>query len=199
MKIAITSTGKELDSSIDPRFGRCRYLIIVEPESMQFEVIENPNIGAAGGAGIATAQMIAQKKVDAVITGNVGPNAFQTLSAAGIKIITGASGTVRSAIEKYKKGEFFPTSGPTVSAHFGAGGGFPGGGRGFGRGMGRGMGQGMGWTASYPGAFYPGQMNPPPMGQISKQQELSTLKQQAQAIENQLEQIKKRIKELEEK
>ncbi|MBC7189637.1 DUF5320 family protein, partial [Candidatus Aerophobetes bacterium] len=182
------------------RFGRCRYFIIVDPETMQFEAIENPNIGAAGGAGIATAQMIAQKKVDAVITGNVGPNAFQTLSAAGIKIITGATGTVRSAIEKYKKGEFSSTSGPTVNAHFGMGGGLPGGGgRGFGRGMRRGMGPGMGWEAGYPGASYPGQMSPPPMGQISKQQELSMLKQQAQAIENQLEQIKKRIKELEKK
>jgi len=114
MKIAVTSTGGNLDSQIDPRFGRCQYFIIVNPETMEFEVVQNPNIQAGGGAGIATAQMIAQKGVNTVITGNVGPNAFQTLSAAGIKIIVGASGTVRDVIEKYKKGELKSTIGPSV-------------------------------------------------------------------------------------
>jgi len=199
MKIAVTSMGKDLDSQIDPRFGRCQYFIIVDPESMQFEAVQNPNIGAGSGAGIATAQMIAQRGVDTIITGNVGPNAFQTLSAAGIKIITGVTGTVRNAIERYKKGELSSTSGPTVGAHFGMGGGFSGGpGGGFGMGMRRGMGRGMGWGTGYPGAFYgPGTVNPPGMPQMSKEQELSMLKEQAKAIESQLEQIKKRIEELE--
>jgi len=71
MRIAVTSMGANLDSQVDPRFGRCQYFIIVDPESMQFEAVQNPNIQAGSGAGIATAQMIAQKGVDTVLTGNV--------------------------------------------------------------------------------------------------------------------------------
>ena len=194
MKIAVTSTGGNLDSQIDPRFGRCQYFIIVNPETMEFEVVQNPNIQAGGGAGIATAQMIAQKGVNTVITGNVGPNAFQTLSAAGIKIIVGASGTVRDVIEKYKKGELKSTIGPSVGAHFGMGGGMGmGRGMGGGRGMGRGMGMGFFQTP-----YGPGQMGPT-APQMSREQELAMLKRQAQTIEKQLEQIKTKIKELEEK
>jgi predicted Fe-Mo cluster-binding NifX family protein len=84
--------------------------------------------GASGGAGIQAAQTIADKGAKLLITGNVGPNAFGALSAAGIEIITGASGTVREAIEKVKRGEFKKTGAPTVGGHFGMGG--RGGGRG---------------------------------------------------------------------
>jgi len=71
MKLAVTSMGDNLDSQVDPRFGRCQYFVIVDPETMQFEAVQNPNIQAGSGAGIATAQMIAQKGVDTVLTGNV--------------------------------------------------------------------------------------------------------------------------------
>ena len=128
MKICVTATASTLDAQIDPRFGRCSYLIIVDSETMQFEAIPNMAAGATGGAGIHAAQTIANKGVKLLITGNVGPNAFGALSAAGIEIMTGASGTVREAVEKFKRGEFKKTIEPTVDSHFGMGG--KGGGRG---------------------------------------------------------------------
>jgi len=118
-KICITSEGDNLDSNIDPRFGRCQYFIIVDTETLAFEAIQNPNIDSMGGAGIQSGQFIAEKKVKVVITGNVGPNAFQTLQAAGVDVITGLSGAVKDAIEKYKKGELKSTQGPSVGSKFG--------------------------------------------------------------------------------
>ena len=121
MKIGITAMGKNLDADVDQRFGRCRYFIIVDTESMDFETLSNENVMASGGAGVQAAQTIVNKGIEAIITGNVGPNAFQTLSAAGIRIYTGASGTVREVIEKYKKGEFEETENPNVGSHSGMG------------------------------------------------------------------------------
>jgi len=119
MKICVTSEGNSLDSKVDPRFGRSQYFIIVDTDTLQFEPIQNPNIEIMGGAGIQSAQLVASKQIKAVLTGNVGPNAFQTLQAAGIDIFTGASGTVRETIEKYKKGEFKLTQKPSVGSKFG--------------------------------------------------------------------------------
>ena len=121
MKICVTSTANNLDAQIDPRFGRCSYLVIVDSETMQFEAIPNMAAGATGGAGIQAAQTIASKGVKLLITGNVGPNAFGALSAAGIEIVTGAFGTVRDAVEKFKRGELKKTGTPTVGGHFGLG------------------------------------------------------------------------------
>ena len=118
-KICVTSQGDNLDSQVDPRFGRCQYFIIADTETLEFEAIKNPNIDAMGGAGIQSGQLITSKGVKAVLTGNVGPNAFQTLQAAGIDVITGISDTVKDAVEKYKKGELKPTQGPSVGSKFG--------------------------------------------------------------------------------
>jgi predicted Fe-Mo cluster-binding NifX family protein len=119
MKICVTSQGNSLDSEIDPRFGRCEYFLFVDKNSLQFEAIQNPNIDATGGAGIQSGQLVATKDVEAVLTGNVGPNAFETLKAAGIDVVTGLSGSVKEAIAKYKKGEVEATQGPSVSSKFG--------------------------------------------------------------------------------
>ena len=107
---------RSLDAQVDPRFGRCKYFIIVKTDTLEFEAVKNPNMDAMGGAGIQSGQIMADRQVKAVVTGNVGPNAFQTLNAAGIFVITGASGNVRQAIEKYKNGELKPTQGPTTGA-----------------------------------------------------------------------------------
>jgi predicted Fe-Mo cluster-binding NifX family protein len=139
MKVAVSATGEDLNAQIDPRFGRCQFFLIVDTETMSFEVVSNASAMASGGAGIQASQLVASKGVEAVLTGNVGPNAYQTLSAAGIKIVTGAGGTIRDAVEKFKKGELSGTSSATVPGHFGMGGGMGGGG---GRGAGRGMGGG---------------------------------------------------------
>jgi len=121
MKICITSEGNNLDSKVDPRFGRCQYFIIVDTQTLKFEAIQNPNIEAMGGAGIQSAQLVASKQVKAVLTGNVGPNAFQTLNAGGIDIYTGVSGSVKEAIEAYKSGKLKKTKSPSVGSKFGMG------------------------------------------------------------------------------
>jgi predicted Fe-Mo cluster-binding NifX family protein len=85
MKICVSSTANSLDAPIDPRFGRCPYFIIVDLETMQFEAIPNTASGAMGGAGIQAVRIIASKGVKVVITGNVGPNAFQAFISCGDK------------------------------------------------------------------------------------------------------------------
>lgn len=197
MKIVVTSTGKDLSSKVDPRFGRCPYFIIIDSETMNFETVENPNVSAMGGAGIQSAQLVANKGAEAVLTGSCGPNAFQTLQAAGVKVITGVVGTVTEAVQQYKSGGFKPTSSPNVASHFGMGYGFPPGsvGSGMGGGMGRGMGR-MGYGS--------GSMQQPPMPQSgypqpTKEQELQMLKQQSEFLKQQVEMINKRINELEDK
>jgi predicted Fe-Mo cluster-binding NifX family protein len=137
MKIAISASGKTLEGMIDPRFGRCQYFIFADPDTLQFEAIDNPGLMASGGAGIATAQAIASRGAEAVITGNCGPNAYQVLSAAGIKTVTGATGIVKDAIQDYKTGKYQASSQPNVPGHFGMGRGMGGGGKG--RGMGYGQ------------------------------------------------------------
>lgn len=108
MKICITSQGETVDSQIDPRFGRCAWFIFMETDGGSFRAVANPNKEASGGAGIQSGQLVAQKEAKIVITGNVGPNASQTLQAAGIKCITGASGTVKDVVEQYKQGTLSP-------------------------------------------------------------------------------------------
>ncbi|MFP4170839.1 MAG: NifB/NifX family molybdenum-iron cluster-binding protein [Methanomassiliicoccales archaeon] len=128
MKICVTATGDDMSSEVDPRFGRCAYFIVVDTESMEFEAVSNESAVAAGGAGIQAAQTVADLGVQAVLTGNVGPNAFSTLDAAGVTVYTGLSGTVKEAVERFKSGEIEESQGPTTPPHSGVGGG--GGGRG---------------------------------------------------------------------
>ena len=119
MKIAISAAGQSLDAQLDPRFGRCQYFVIVDPDTMEFEAVANNCAAASGGAGIATAQMIAGKGVEVVLTGNCGPNAFGVLNGAGIKVMTGAAGTVQEAIENYQAGKLQASSQPSANAHSG--------------------------------------------------------------------------------
>ena len=119
MKICITSQGNTLDSNVDPRFGRCQHFIIIDTDTMEFEAVENLSIATSGGAGIVSGQLVSSKGVKVVLTGNVGPNAFQTLQAAGIDVITGVSGSIKEAVEKYKKGELKPIQSPSVNSKFG--------------------------------------------------------------------------------
>ena len=190
MKIAISATGSDLNAEVDPRFGRCQYFIIADTETMEFEALENSSAMAAGGAGISTAQMISGKGVEAVLTGNCGPNAYQVLSAAGLQVITGVSGRIGNAIQSYKSGQFQASSQPNVADHFGMGGGTGGNmGGGMGRGMGRGMGMGSGGAGMMPpiGPTYPS---------LSAEQEIETLRTQSQMLAQQLADIQSRLEEL---
>ena len=119
MKICVTSQGDNLDAQVDPRFGRCPYFIIVDTDTSEFEAIQNPNVNGMGGVGVQSGQFMSEKQVKAVLTGNVGPNAFQTLQAGDIEVISGVSGQVKEAIEKYKNGEFKSAQDPSVDSHFG--------------------------------------------------------------------------------
>lgn len=119
MKICISSQGDNLDSQVDPRFGRCQFFIIVDTDSLEFETINNENIAASGGAGIKAGQLVSSKGIKALLTGNVGPNAFETLNASGVEVIVGVSGSVKEAVERFKKGEFKPVKSPSVDSHFG--------------------------------------------------------------------------------
>jgi predicted Fe-Mo cluster-binding NifX family protein len=119
LKVCITATGRDLNTQIDPRFGRAQNFLIVDANTMECEPIENPAITAGGGAGIQAAQLVANKGAEAVLTGHVGPNAFNTLQAAGIKIYVGITGTAKEAIEKFNSKQLQPITAPSVGAHFG--------------------------------------------------------------------------------
>ena len=119
MRIAITSTGRDLDSNLDPRFGRAEYFIIVDPETMEFEVVENrQNFDLPQGAGIQAGMTISDHKVDALITGHCGPKAFRVLQSAGIQIMTGASGKVADVIAQFKNGELETAPTADVEGHW---------------------------------------------------------------------------------
>jgi len=122
MKICVSSTGKNLDAVVDQRFGRCQYFLIVDTETMNVKTISNEGALSSGGAGIQAAQIITKEGVGSVITGNIGPNAFQILQAADIKVFTGGKGTIKDAIENYKKGKLKETGSANVESHSGIGG-----------------------------------------------------------------------------
>ena len=121
MRIAVSSTGKDLDAQMDPRFGRCQYFVFVDPQTMAFEATENSGMAASGGAGVQAAQLVVQKGASALITGNLGPNAASALSASGIKVFLSPGGTVKDVIEAYQSGTLREGSGATVPSHFGMG------------------------------------------------------------------------------
>ena len=119
MRIAVTSTGNELISDMDPRFGRAKYFIIVDPKTLEYEVAENKqNLNLPQGAGIQAAKTIVDQKVDVLISGNCGPKAFQVLDAAGINVVTGAKGRVIDAVTQYKNGQLQAVKEANVEGHW---------------------------------------------------------------------------------
>jgi predicted Fe-Mo cluster-binding NifX family protein len=199
MKVVVSSTGKDLDSQIDPRFGRCAYFIIVDTDTMAYEALDNANLALGGGAGIQSAQLVASKGAKVAITGNCGPNAVRTLAAAGVEVIVGQSGSVRRAVEDFKTGRLKTTTEPNVADHYGMGGGgqrgtasssvgtgmgrgggMGGGGMGCRRTTGQGMGRGGGMGASR---------------SVSQDKEVASLKDQIRELQAQVEGLQSRIKD----
>lgn len=133
MKVCVTAGAEGLDAPVDPRFGRCPFFVFVDLESMAVESVPNTSANASGGAGIQAAQMLASLGAGALITGNIGPNAMQTLSAAKIGIYQQRGGLVRDAVEQFKRDELVAITAATAPAH---------GGMGYGQGAGRGRGGG---------------------------------------------------------
>ena len=119
MKIAITAKGIRLDSEVDPRFGRAPYILIVDTETLAFEAVDNSdNVNAFKGAGIQAATMVSDKGAEVLMTGYCGPKAFATLEAAGIKVISDVSGTVRDAVEAFKAGRVTYATAANKEAHW---------------------------------------------------------------------------------
>ena len=119
MKIAVSSSGKSLTSQLNPRFGRASYFIIIDLETMAFEVVENKqNLNLPQGAGIQSAKTIVDNKANVLITGHCGPKAFKVLQSAGVIIAIGAKGSVADAIQQYKYGELEVAQEADVEGHW---------------------------------------------------------------------------------
>lgn len=119
MKIAVTAQGPGMDSAMDPRFGRARYLIVVDTGTGEHSVVDNEvNLNAPQGAGIQTGKKVAELQVQAVITGHVGPKAFSVLNVANTAIYTGASGAVSEAVEQFKAGKLQQAQSADVQGHW---------------------------------------------------------------------------------
>jgi predicted Fe-Mo cluster-binding NifX family protein len=207
MRVAISAAGPDIEAGFDPRFGRTPYFLIVQTETMKYEAIPNPNINIMGSSGIQAARFIGNMGAEAVITGQVGPNAFQTLSVIGVRIYQGMGRTVRQAVEAFKAGRLplVTQPGPAYAGIDGAiPQGFPNRGRGSGRrGAGAGFGRGRGGLpgqgfAPWQGGmtFSPEQVPFPPYRQPVKT-EIEALRQQADLLEKQLKEIVKRLQDLE--
>jgi predicted Fe-Mo cluster-binding NifX family protein len=220
MKIAVSAKGMDIDSEIDERFGRAAYILIVDSATLDVTVLDNSdNINAVQGAGIQAASLVSGSGAEAVITGSCGPKAMTAFSATNIQVFTGQAGTVRQAIERFNQGGIQPAATANVGEKFGitgsAGGeggsfssrkggrcmsgsgrgmGMSGGGRGMGGGgrcmggSGRGMGMGRGTGMSRSGNV--------PSASTSRLESLAELKKQAADLQQQMESIQKKIKNI---
>jgi predicted Fe-Mo cluster-binding NifX family protein len=119
MKVVITAVEPDLDSPVDPRFGRCGYFLLFDTESDQFTSHDNaPNLNAPQGAGIQAAEAVVRLGAEAVLTGNVGPKAFATLRAGNLQVYPGLTGSVREALDRLRSGRLQPAPQPTVEGHW---------------------------------------------------------------------------------
>jgi predicted Fe-Mo cluster-binding NifX family protein len=202
MRIVVTSSGADLDAPASPVFGRCRAYVFVDTENMDHEAVENPAIGAASGAGIRAAQFVIEQGAQAVVTGNVGPNALSVLQSAGVPIYPFGGGTVRQAAEAFRTGQLQSIIDATAQAGHSL---QPG--MGMGRGMGQGRRAGMGarmqpgmGTASPAYDQRAGTSTPPqapePEGELTRAEEITALKKTAQQLQGQLAQVMERLEQL---
>lgn len=119
MKIAISSKGKGLSSSIDDRFGRAKWFIVADTDADSFVAVPNEqNLNSPQGAGIQSAANVARQGVKYVITGHCGPNAFRALQSQDIDVIVAVKGTIGEVLDKFKRGELKPAHAPDVKGHW---------------------------------------------------------------------------------
>jgi predicted Fe-Mo cluster-binding NifX family protein len=121
MKVVVTSSGPDLDALANPVFGRCPFFVFVNTETLEFEAVDNPAMSAGGGAGIQAAQFVVEQNAQAVLSGNVGPNAFGVFEAAGVPVFLVGEGSVRQAVEAFQAGRLQPSGDANVQAHAGMG------------------------------------------------------------------------------
>lgn len=178
MKIVVSAEGGTLDAPTSPVFGRCAFFVVVDNESMEAQALPNPAASQSGGAGIQAAQLVASQGAGAVLTGNLGPNAFDVLRAAGVLAYHVPGGNVRQAVRAFQAGALQPLGGPSVQAHAGMGG--------RGQGMGRGIPAGSGVGAA-----------PPTSSQASQRADLAELKQSLEHLRQQMANVVDKIDALE--
>ena len=119
MKIAFTTSGEDLDASLDSRFGRAPKFLIYDLDRRAFEVVDNAqSLNAAQGAGIQAAETVARTGAKCLVTGHCGPKAFRVLAAAGIKIFNCDASTVAGALEQYRSGRLAEAHAPDVAGHW---------------------------------------------------------------------------------
>lgn len=119
MKIAVTAKGKDLNSPIDPRFGRATYILVIDPDTLGFEVFDNSkNKDAFKGAGIQASVMISDAGADVLLTGYCGPNAHKTLTSANIKVVNDQDGCVMDAVNAFRQGEVTYATRPNTDGHW---------------------------------------------------------------------------------
>jgi predicted Fe-Mo cluster-binding NifX family protein len=179
MRIVVSSQGENLDAPASPVFGRCPTYLFVDADTMEFEAMPNPATSQGGGAGIQAAQFVVNQGAKAVLTGNLGPNAFDVLKAAGVPGYLVPEGTVRQAVEAYRAGSLQAMAGANVAAHAGMGGGR----------RRTGMGRGVAGTAR-PAA-------PRPEAGAARGSELSELRETLTNLRRQLAETMERIEQLE--
>lgn len=119
MKVAVTAKGTNLTDPVDPRFGRASYILVVDTDTMACEAIDNSvNVQAFKGAGIQAATTIADRGAEVLLTGYCGPNAFRTVQAAGIKVVSDVTGTVAEAVQKFLSGPVVYSEGANTDGHW---------------------------------------------------------------------------------
>lgn len=188
MKIVVTANGTHLDAPISPVFGRCPTYIFVDTTTLAFEAVENPAISAPAGAGIQAAQFIVEHGAQALLTGSIGPNAAVALQGTDMQVYQIFEGTVRQAVEMFQQGRLNSISGANVASHSGMRGGR-------GMGMGRGVRRSRGW-----GGYGPGIPPAPPSPESATlhQEEIAVLRQTADELRRQLNEMTERLQQLEE-
>jgi predicted Fe-Mo cluster-binding NifX family protein len=118
MKIAISSQGMQPTAQVDPQFGRTKWFVLHNTETGEWEPLENEQVlNLEQGAGIQAARHIIDRKVEVVLTGHCGPNAFRTLTEAGVQVVLGAAGTVQEAVAQFRTGGLRPAAAPDVEGH----------------------------------------------------------------------------------
>ncbi|MDX9831062.1 MAG: NifB/NifX family molybdenum-iron cluster-binding protein [Anaerolineae bacterium] len=178
MRIIVSAEGESLDAPASPVFGRCPTYILVDTATGEYRALPNPAMNQGGGAGIQAAQFVVEQGVQAVLTGNLGPNAFDVLQAADIPAYMVSEGTVRQAVEGYKAQRLQPMGGANVAAHAG---------------MGRGAGRGNSGAAHQPATA-----SLPAQGTAAESdQELAQLGETLKALRQQLAETMDRIQQLE--
>jgi predicted Fe-Mo cluster-binding NifX family protein len=185
MRIVVSAQGDNLDAPASPVFGRCPTYLFVDTKTFEFEAIPNPAMNQDGGAGIQAAQFVVSQGAQAVLTGNLGPNAFGVLQAAGVPGYLVGEGTVRQAVEAHRAGQLRPMAGANVAGHAGMGMGRGMGGR---RGMGMGRGMGRRMQPATP-------VHPEP--QSADGSELAELRETLKGLRQQLAETMDKIEELE--